>query len=579
MPNRSDHAPSAFPQKKRVVARRRESLDLDDIMNGSEDEDEEEGQATDTTNHSQVLTTPRTVRTAGAVNAPGTPQTPGGGVSRSTRDLMDFLESGPPMEPEPIQLSRQNTGDRNASVKKGRSGGRLQRMVSRLTRGVSQEQLSKRARDDAFTASSTPPLPAAALGSGGFAGASRVNVGGTTVVAFKPPRPPRPPQAPQIEPTPNTLASTSTILSASSSATSVSTPTATPSFPISPPASPSTPSLTEERAKATGISTPVQVPTPPATSAQRRLSIQRKAVPQWDEIQQVMKPRTFEPTSGSSTPALQIPETSDNRSGVALHTPESSGDAATASPVLRSPILEKVEPLRPIRKNSGSPRSSPSSTTAPSSLPPSVKTASNHFTRSAAPSPSPSAVFDTGTPLRNAHSVPDLSPGTETAQGAPAAVPNAEVQSSKPIPPSVEDLKELRALMTRANSAEECRLLLDMILLRSGVELFPTAPDFTVPYPSPMTSDSAPLPSASTASASKVLPAVDINPEVVSPVEPSVLEILLGGGGGSVPSTPVYSLHMYGHDRNLSVVSDAEFHSVSASPIASPARERFVYQN
>jgi hypothetical protein len=128
--------------------------------------------------------------------------------------------------------------------------------------------------------------------------------------------------------------------------------------------------------------------------------------------------------------------------------------------------------------------------------------------------------------------------------------------------------------MGRATTADECRLLLDMFLLRTGMTLFPSGAEFVVPYPSPVTSDSAHMPSAPA-------PAADLEDAGAdSSIDHTVVEILLGGGGGSVPSTPIYNLHIdvdpTTHDRSLSMASAASFHSAITSPAKSPAREVFV---
>jgi hypothetical protein len=529
---KSDPAPppSAFPPKRHQVARRRESMDLDDIMNGSDDEEEvEDDEGQGQVAIPPVPSTPRR-RPEGS---PQTPRTPG--VSASTRDLMAFLASGPPEEPQ-IPSSVSTPG----SAKKDKDRGRFSKMVNRLTRAVSQEQLGRRAREVSAAVPPTPPLPAAALGTGAFAGASRVNVNGTTVIAFKPPRPPRPPPAEPMPSVMTDLSSTSasgsmTSLPRSASASAASVPRSasgsSPALPLSPPASPSTQSLVEERARAeTPSMSVVQVPTPPQTSSHtRRMSIQRKAVPLWDEEKKLISPN-LRPTSSL---LLSAP---------GLHTPEPSVEAPSLQPAISAekdaiPLVDVVQP-------------SPSEATAVMPI-------------------------DTG---RFGGPVSDSpSPAGESSKSVP--IPLAMNTAAKPTV-ALEDLEDSRRLMARATTADECRLLLDMFLLRSGMALFPSGTEFAVPYPSPVASDGAYM----------ALPSAAIDGEQ-SPTEASLVELLLGSGDPSgqslddddddddeklldghdedisVPSTPIYKLHIDAHgldDEDLSFFTIADSSQVMA---------------
>jgi hypothetical protein len=513
--------PSAFPPKRRQVAKRRESLDLDDIMNGSDEEDGDDGEGQDVQASALGISTPRR-GPDGAPSTPKTPRTPG--VSTSTRDLMDFLQSGPPEDPHPSPSSSVPS-----SAKKDRNG-RFQKMMSRLTRAVSQEQLNKRVREEGASIPPTPPLPASALGNGAFAGASRLNVNGTTVIAFKPPRPPRPPP---VEPMPSVVvnagtssASTGTpslsrAASTSATATPSSAATSTPALPLSPPASPSVLSLVDERAKAATPSISVaQVPTPPGTSGHaRRMSIQRKAVPVWDEELGKFSSR---PTS------LFSPQSSMS----ALHTPEPSGEISSPEPV---PRVQKDEPV------------DADSVTAPAAGPSKVElgTVSPHT-------------------LPAVEAAERLSSPAVEIPPTPAHVPSPNVDARKPMV-AVADLEDFRHLMSRATTAEECRLLLDMFLLRSGVALFPSSTEFAVPYPSPVASDGTymPLPSAPLDGA-------------YSPTEFSIVEHLLGGGAcptddeeAFAPATPIYKLDGTDSD-GISLIA-----SVPSSPAVPSTSDTF----
>ncbi|KAG1833559.1 hypothetical protein EV424DRAFT_945784 [Suillus variegatus] len=92
------------PPRTHTVARNRESLDLDDIMGASENEDEAE----------KLKSTP-------CYNSQR-------GVSASARELIDFLAEGPP-EPPATSPTNVNSG----SFLTPKKTGRLQRMISKIT--------------------------------------------------------------------------------------------------------------------------------------------------------------------------------------------------------------------------------------------------------------------------------------------------------------------------------------------------------------------------------------------------------------------------------------------------------------
>ncbi|KAG2155092.1 uncharacterized protein EDB93DRAFT_1202413 [Suillus bovinus] len=121
------------PPRTRTVARNRESLDLDDIMGGSENEDEAE----------KLKSTPC--------------YNPQRGISASARELIDFLAEGPP-EPPTTSPTNINSGFLLTPKKTGR----LQRMISKITlngnekvRSDNESGKSSPRRADAFT----PLLP------------------------------------------------------------------------------------------------------------------------------------------------------------------------------------------------------------------------------------------------------------------------------------------------------------------------------------------------------------------------------------------------------------------------------------
>ncbi|KAG2042121.1 hypothetical protein BDR03DRAFT_889447 [Suillus americanus] len=112
------------PPRTRTVARNRESLDLDDIMGGSDNEDETEK-----------------LKSAPCYN-------PQRGISASARELIDFLAEGPP-EP-PTSPTNINSGYLMTPKKTGR----LQRMISKITLNGNEK-----VRSDNESGKSSPRRP------------------------------------------------------------------------------------------------------------------------------------------------------------------------------------------------------------------------------------------------------------------------------------------------------------------------------------------------------------------------------------------------------------------------------------
>ncbi|KAI0638587.1 hypothetical protein C8Q77DRAFT_441625 [Trametes polyzona] len=119
-------------KRTRKMGRNRESMDLDDIMNGS---DNDEVGADDDSAPSVTMRSPSTPRRETAL--PASPRKPH--VSKAAQDLIAFLEAGPP--DEPAYNPSMNASVISFESSKTRSG-RLQRMMSRLTLGGSKESLN-----------------------------------------------------------------------------------------------------------------------------------------------------------------------------------------------------------------------------------------------------------------------------------------------------------------------------------------------------------------------------------------------------------------------------------------------------
>ncbi|CAL1700124.1 unnamed protein product [Somion occarium] len=191
------------PQRTRKMGRKRESLDLDDIMNAS---DEEEA--------SDVFPAPSPVRSNGT--GPPKPY-----ISKAARELIDFLDEGPPEE---RKLFPANASMISFESSKSKSG-RFQRMMSRLTIGGSRENLNGRGDMQAPKTPRSTRSPYGSIGtsSPGFSPSSLNSKRSMpNVIVATPPPPPsmlRNITPPQATPPPSSHASTEDINGVSSPGT------------------------------------------------------------------------------------------------------------------------------------------------------------------------------------------------------------------------------------------------------------------------------------------------------------------------------------------------------------------------
>ncbi|KAF8524755.1 hypothetical protein JB92DRAFT_3109275 [Gautieria morchelliformis] len=114
---------------RRQPARNRESIDLDDLMDGSDSD----------------MPIKRTVLTPKAAQA----------TSSGARDLMEFLSEGPPVPPSIVVAPSSGT---TAPESRGAKPGRFRTIVSRLTGGSSNEKLSPRAEESFSEAVQRPSV-------------------------------------------------------------------------------------------------------------------------------------------------------------------------------------------------------------------------------------------------------------------------------------------------------------------------------------------------------------------------------------------------------------------------------------
>ncbi|KAL0580523.1 hypothetical protein V5O48_001510 [Marasmius crinis-equi] len=189
-----------FPPRTRKKQVNRESLDLDDVMAGSDAEEDE-----DAPTPSKVMSTPKRPPTsskpasASKVSAStrelmdflneGPPETPNksGGMSKSGRELMDFLDNGPPTDYSLPPVA--DTG-------KNKGSGRLQRMMSKLNIGSEKEKSRNPQNQDDFTRRPPPMTPISPSHRGLSPKSSAPNL---SMLANRP-VPPRPPQPQMISP-------------------------------------------------------------------------------------------------------------------------------------------------------------------------------------------------------------------------------------------------------------------------------------------------------------------------------------------------------------------------------------------
>ncbi|KAH9965988.1 hypothetical protein BC827DRAFT_1265066 [Russula dissimulans] len=125
---------SSSPTSRRLhkTQRNRESIDIDDIINGSED-------------GSESSPDPGDQATQGR-----TPLYP---VSKATRDLISFLEEGPPPEIQPASAATVSSVSLTPTTKSAKSS-RLQRMMSKLS--LSKEDVQRSRAIGSASAPSTP---------------------------------------------------------------------------------------------------------------------------------------------------------------------------------------------------------------------------------------------------------------------------------------------------------------------------------------------------------------------------------------------------------------------------------------
>ncbi|KAF9464821.1 hypothetical protein BDZ94DRAFT_1320696 [Collybia nuda] len=387
--HRMNKAQDPFPPRTRKIQQNRESIDLDDIM-GDTDDDDEYAPKTPAKQIKQVTTTPNRHT-----------------VSAGTRDLMDFLAEGPPDlggSRDMADFFAEGPSGYNASgteSTKPKSSGRLQRMISKLSLGNADKS---KAISDEFRGAKVPQTPIRPIVN------SQPSVTNLSSLANRP-IPPRPPR------------------------------------PISPPSSPSRDSSDDQNQSS------------PRSRGQSLVRSEKR--------------RSTDGRQSESSP-------------VSPHKEYNGG----ASSNRRPPLPTNTNGHSSIRKVivDESPKVSPARIVhAPTTPTPDIPTA---------------------------HDVLDpLAQHTRVQKAPVASRKPAPVYLATPTKPhlSGSDAQDMHRLLSRATSADECRLIFDMFLAKSGISIGPV--DYDIPYPSPSPS---------------VAPRSQITPEDI-PLEHSLVELMLGG--------------------------------------------------
>lgn len=389
-PNSSRHrvnkGQDPFPPRTHKIQKNRESIDLDDVMGGSDDDYPPATPA----KHATLPTTH---------NRPGQHI-----VSAGTRDLMDFLAEGPPDlggSHDRVDFLADGPSGYTASVAesvKPKGSGRLQRMISKLSLGNADK--SKSSSDD-FRGSKAPQTPVRPTANSQHYMSSLANR----------PIPPRPPR------------------------------------PISPPSSPSRDSSDDQNYN--------------SPRSREQSFVQHAKRPSVDDRPSESSPVSPQKEYNSSVSSNRRPPLPANANGHSSN---------------RKPIIDDSPKI-------SSPRISHASAPATPEIPsihPTLESPTHHRVQktSTAPSRKPAPVY--------------------------VAAPSKPRFSGT-------DAQDTHRLLSRATSADECRLLFDMFLARSGVSIGPA--DHDIPYPSP---------SPSVVSRTQVAEA-DIA------LEHSLVELMLGG--------------------------------------------------
>jgi len=176
---------NGYPARTRTKNRKRESMDLDDVMKDSDEEPNGNPYGNGNQSPRLPINSKRPVHIAHKVSAStrdlieflaeGPPETPG--LSKAGRELVDFLAEGPP-----------DYASSTASFDKSKGSGRLQKMMSKLTLGTDKDKFR--------VGSEIPKTPPRSTVNQKHSNDTLSSLANKPI----PPRPPRPPNAPSSFP-------------------------------------------------------------------------------------------------------------------------------------------------------------------------------------------------------------------------------------------------------------------------------------------------------------------------------------------------------------------------------------------
>ncbi|KAJ4479119.1 hypothetical protein J3R30DRAFT_3474226 [Lentinula aciculospora] len=409
-----------FPQKTRKIQRNPESLDLDEVMAGSDDEDLDETEIV-SPSKSFASSTPSHMK-----------------VSTRTKELMDFLNEGPPstginefggrspMNHPPVSKPSMDNGST-----KSKGSGRLQRMISKLKLGDSDKGNRQSSSDDFRKTPTTPSYHRPPL-------LMRASNGSLSTLANRPipPRPPQPPQPQMISP-----------------------PSSPAHDPTDIPPSISSPAPSVPRTRQASLAPP------PPTNRKALDRDQEASVHSLRASPQLISAEKLQPIAPRPAPSRPPGEN------------------------IRSEFdLEDTKPL---------PKSNPVTTSVPDVITEKSSTkAADVETKQSTIRVSPPAIQTSLSPRKT------LSP-----ESATLATNSATANGI-----TITDAQDMKRLMAKATSPEECRLIMDIFMAKAGIPVEPT--EYDVPYPSPSSADPAEARSSSSSETS---------------LEISLVELFLGG--------------------------------------------------
>ncbi|KAI0089258.1 hypothetical protein BDY19DRAFT_1056842 [Irpex rosettiformis] len=466
------------PPRTRKVARHRESMDLDEIMGVEDDE------------LGALSPPPRTPRTPSSKRDPSKPY-----ISKSAKELIDFLDEGPPLELEPPHI--------NASVislesSKSKSG-RLQRMMSKLSLGGSSEKLNG-SSDTRRSPSVNGTAPSSYILS---SISSRNGRQMPTVVIATPPPPPSSFSSPPTVSHPSPPAYPSPPVQYASSQSAITSPTFSPNGSISS-AFPH-----QELGSSLGRTTPSEFNVPEKVRISgRRTSIIRKAVPSLEppsersqdrrdspspspsNVQTIIAPPVEKSRTKSSSPldefppvptAVNIPpharqrnDTLSGRSemsiGAVIWAESSSTNTPVDSPIGTASPSPSSSIRRPSKQTSLRSVATPST---PTSIPPHVNGVNGvhhqHQLRQSSVSPEPApAIESQSLSQAQTHVVEASGTTVESVPDVQAHVSKSTTAVHSSPAFTLVDAQDLRRMVSAASSADECRLIIDMFLVKSG---------------------------------------------------------------------------------------------------------------